>query len=474
MKIRMLKERKRGLESGKRRNIDFTEGSVYKELIAFSLPLLTGNLLLQLYFIADAVIVGRLIGSQALASVGTVTTITGLVIFFFQGIASGGGILISQAVGAQEIGRIRNFVIGGVFFTVIFGIIISLVSYFLAPYVLKLINVPEDIFSQALLYLRIFLGGILPLLIFNMGGAFLQAMGNSKTPLYYLGLASFVNIGLDIFFVTQMGIGVEGTAIATVIAMIISALLIMISVNKSIKAYDCSAEKDEKEEIEENYIHIIEKIWRLGFPIGVQSTVIGLSNVVVQNHINLLGSATIAAWAAFCRIDTFVIMPFMSVGLAIMTFVGQNFGAGKGARIAEGEKAAKIITFTVTISISLILIMIPGFFYGFFTRDSQVVELAVSMTRLMVPFYFLIALTKVYTSIVSGMGDSKTPLYVNLAFMCVYRVILIPILSKVFGNSMSIIYATYYSSWILSYIAIKIYYMIKGKRILNTITEGEK
>lgn len=446
------------------KNMDFTHGSIYSKLLVFSIPLLLGNLLQQIYFIADSIIVGQLIGSNALAAVGAATSITILLVFFFQGVASGAGILISQYIGAGQPHKMKKVIKASSLFTVVFGGIFSIIGFFLTDEVLKLISVPQEVFHQTYMYLAVSFLGMLPMLIYNMGAAILQAMGDSKTPLYYLAVASVINIVLDIYFVKNLGMNVEGTAIATVIAQAVSAVLIFMSITKKGKVLSQSADitKDDS-----RLAHILKQILVIGIPIGVQSIVINFSNIITQNHINGIGADAMAGWSIFSRIDTFVILPFISFGIAVTTYVGQNYGARNMERIFKGVKAGMVMSIGVTVGIGVIICFTAKYIFLCFTGDQQVIDYACDMIWHMVPFYFMLASAKVHSSAVSGTGNSVVPMITNILFMCVIRVILIPTFSYTIGHNMTALYLTYWISWVLSAVSIGGYYELKTKKQLK-------
>ena len=447
----------------KKKEIDFIHGGIYKNLILFSLPLLLGNLLQQVYFIADSMVVGNLIGDDALAAVGAASSITIMFVFFFQGIASGAGILVSQYLGAHQYGRIKRTILAASIFTVAAGVIMSLVGAYFTEDLLRLINVPEEVFRQTYLYLFVSFAGMLPMLVYNMGAAILQSMGDSKTPLYFLAVASVINIVLDIYFVSNIGMGVEGTAVATVIAQFVSAVLVFITIIR--KSKEVSKENNEKSKT--SLLFLLKDIMWVGIPIGVQQIVINLSGVIVQNHINGIGKEAMAAWTIFCRIDTFVILPFISFGVAAMTFVGQNYGAGKIARIFKGVKASMIISIIVTTVIGLVVCIFSENLFMLFTEEESVIDLACNMMWSMVPFYAIMAVAKVYSSAVSGTGNSFVPMIVNIMFMCVIRMILIPMFTASVGHNMDTLYYTYYISWVLTGLSIGGYYHFRTKKQLK-------
>lgn len=446
--------------------IDFTQGGIYKNLIIYSIPLLLGNLLQQIYFIADSIVVGQLIGKTALAAVGAAASVTIILIFFFQGLCTGASIMISQNIGAGRIDRIKSIVMASSIVVFVLGSICSIAGFFLTENILHWINVPEEIFESTYKYLLVAVGGILPMLIYNMGAAILQAMGDSKTPLYYLAVASIVNIVLDIVFVHELNMGVESTAAATVIAQSVAGIFIFITIQKRSQEIKNKAYKTTKITNNDNMVNIIKRILCIGIPIGIQQVVIHVANIVIQNHINQIGTDAIAGWSIFCRIDTFVLLPFSSFGIAIINYVGQNYGAGKIQRIFDGVKAGMIMSLLVTAIISVVIYMKPEFFFNFFTKDQDVLHYACTMIWSMIPGYILVAGAKVFSSAISGTGNSMIPMIINVLFMCILRIIVLPIFTEIGGRTMTVLYWTFWLSWIVTFIATWVYYRLRTKKQL--------
>lgn len=448
--------------------MNLTEGSIPKQLFLFAMPLLLGNMLQQVYFIADSIIVGRLIGSTALAAVGAASAITVLMVNFFAGMGNGAGIIIAQFIGSGDRHKLSETIKVAAVFTVIFGIMTSVLGVVLCGKFLTWTSTPQDVFAQAYKYLAFCFIGMLPMLIYNMGAAILQAMGDSRTPLYFLSIASVINIVLDLFFVKCMNMDVEGTAIATCIAQIAAAILVCAVLKKKIDMTLREADENIGQGIirkEENETLVLfKRMMVLGLPIGIQSIVINFSNIVVQSHINSLGSDIMAAWSALCRVDGFIILPMLSFGLAIMTFTGQNFGAKKIDRIFQGMKTGMIMCCSFTICISAVVVILARPCFAIFTDSEIVIDYACNMVYNMVPFYFLMAATRIYVGVISGAGNSVTPMIINIMFMCVFRVIFLPGISVVIGRCLRGMYYTYWISWVMTLICVAFYYYLRMKK----------
>lgn len=454
------------------KELDLTTGSIPKKLFLFAMPLLFGNLLQQIYFIADSIIVGRFIGDTALAAVGAASAITILMVNFFAGLGNGAGVVIAQFVGAGDRQHLSRTIKVAAVFTATFGIVVSIIGVLLCDKFLIWTSTPENVFDQADKYLTVCLAGMLPMLIYNMGAAILQAMGDSKTPLYFLCVASVINIILDLLFVVTFNMDVEGTAIATCIAQIVAAILVCLTLVKKVNQIILSDSNSANANVrafqsisyENENLKILKRIMALGLPIGVQSVVINFSNIVVQSHINSLGSDIMAAWSALSRVDGFVILPMLSFGLAMMTYTGQNYGAKKPERILKGLRVCLIMSCAFTIGIGIIVCLFAPYCFAIFTESQSVIDYACNMVYNMVPFYFMLAAGRVYISAVSGTGNSIAPMVINILFMCVFRVIFLPGISTVVGKNLFAMYCTYWVSWVLSLVTIMMYYYLSTRK----------
>lgn len=452
-----------------KKDLDFTKGEIGRKLWIFSIPMLIGNLLQQIYFISDSAIVGKLIGSDALAAIGSATAITAILIFFFQGVSSGAGVIISHLIGGRNLEKIWGVVKASSLFTVIFGGLASFAGYVYARSIMALINVPNEIMDGASIYLEVAMLGIVPMIIYNMGSSILQAMGDSKTPIYYLAISSLINIFLDIFLIESFDMGVEAAALATVISQIFASVAVMISVRRKVsKLSDTEGDlvKDSSMDTKE-LINTTLNILKVGVPIGIQSVVINFSNVLVQNHINLIGPSAMAAWSIFSRVDTFAILPFISYRLAVMTFVGQNYGAGNRERILQGVRKGIMFATGITVAISFVLYLFADKIFMLFTTDKDVIFEASNMIYNMVPFYFMLAIAAVYCSSISGMGKTMVPMVINILFMCVIRIFLIPFFTDIVGRNMDALFYVYWISWVCTTVSSWGYYTFVAKKNLN-------
>ena len=309
------------------------EGTIWKALLAFFFPILFGTFFQQLYNTVDAVIVGRFVGKEALAAVGGGSGVfVNLIVGFFVGLTSGGGVLISQFYGSKNQSGIFRSVHTALALSLVCGFLMSVLGILLAPPMLRLIKTPEDTYELSVLYLRIFFLGMIPMSVYNMGSGILRAVGDSRTPLIILIAGCGANIVLDLLFVVLLGTGIAGAAAATVICQLITAAITLTVLVRTKDSYRLSPRKIAFTP------HILAKILRLGFPAGVQSSLYTVSNLIIQTFINSFGTDCAAAWAAYGKLDSIFWMIINAMGIAITTFSGQNAGAKRYDRIRKSEK----------------------------------------------------------------------------------------------------------------------------------------
>ena len=319
-----------------------TEGVIWQQLLLFFFPILFGTFFQQLYNTADAVIVGRFLGKQALAAVGgSTTSIINLLIGFFIGLSSGATVIISQYYGAQKADMVGYAVHTAITASIISGGVLTVVGFFGAPLALQAMGTPEDVLGFATLYIRIYFLGTIPNLIYNIGSGILRAVGDSKRPLYFLMASCFTNIVLDILFVILLQFGIAGAAFATIFSQCVSAFLVIFTLTRTQDLHRLVLSRLGLD------IRMLKRIIHIGLPSGLQSSMYGMSNVIIQSSINALGTDTVSAWAAYGKIDAIFGMIVSAFGIAITTFVGQNYGAGKSERVRRGIKVCMGMTLPI-------------------------------------------------------------------------------------------------------------------------------
>ena len=351
-----------------------TEGVIWKQLLLFFFPILFGTFFQQLYNTADAVVVGRFVGKEALAAVGGSTSmLTNLLVGFFVGLSSGATVIIAQFYGAGRGQRVSEAVHTAIAFSLLCGILMTVGGLLFSDTALRLMGTPEDIMDNASGYLHIYFVGITANLLYNMGDGILRAIGDSKRPFYFLVISCFTNIALDLLFVVGLRMGVRGAAVATILSQVVSACLVLGTLMRADGSYRFEIRKTRITPV------ILVRIIRIGFPAGLQSVMYSFSNLVIQSSVNALGTDTVAAWAAYGKIDSTYWMIINALGISITTFVGQNYGAGRLDRVKRSVYVCLGISCIITVGLSTILYLTGGYIYLLFTTDAVIMaaELAI-------------------------------------------------------------------------------------------------
>ena len=429
-----------------------TSGSIWKTILLFSLPLILGNLLQQTYNTIDSMIVGNYVGSNALAAVGSSTHLINLLISFSQGIAVGCGVLVSQSMGGSNQKNMRLAVHTSLALAVAFGLLISIMGYVLAPWLLEKMDTPAEVMGESIAYLRVFSFGLVFNIIYNMEAGILNAVGNSKRSLLYLGIASFTNVILDFLLIKRFCMGVKGAAIATNISQALSALLALLFLIRVPDIY--------KVHLSRIRIHkdMVLNILKVGVPTAIQNTVISLSNVIMQSSVNVFGALPMAGFGAFVKIDGFNILPVLSLSMAITTFVGQNYGAGQIERIKKGMWTTLAMTVFYTIISGTLLYNFAPKLIGLFTNDVRVIEAGVLASRFFCPFYFLLAIMHSLAGTVRGTGKTIPPMIILILSLCIFRIVAAKFVIPHY-NTIENVYRLYPISWIIGVILMVAYTM---------------
>ncbi|RGY99703.1 MATE family efflux transporter [Clostridium sp. AM58-1XD] len=421
--------------------MNMTEGVIWKQLLAFSLPLLVGNLFQQLYNTVDSIVVGNFVGKQALAAVGTSNPIINLVIGMFLGTATGAGVIISQYYGAGDDKKLYWAVHTCMAFSIIGGIVLTAAGYFLAPVILRWVKTPADVLDSSILYFQIFFCGSLFNLVYNMGAGILRAVGDSKRPLYYLCVSSVVNIILDLVFVIWFRMGISGVGYATVIAQAVSAVLVMRALVRSQGPYRVVLSQIKIDR------RMMRRILAIGLPSGLQQSIISLSNVIVQANVNVFGSAAVAGYGAYSKVDGFVLLPLQSTCMAATTFTGQNIGAGRVDRVKKGIIQNIIISASYTLAVSIALYFGGRQIIGIFTDDVEIIEYGCKTIRIILAFYVTMAVHQVLMGAYRGAGRTFAAMMIGIGNMCVLRMIYINFLVPHFPSYEAVMWC-YPITWI--------------------------
>ncbi len=437
-----------------------THGSIWSHIMLFAVPLMIGNLFQQFYNTVDSIVVGNYVGKEALAAVGSVGPIINSLIGFFMGLSTGAGVVISQSYGAQDYKKVGRTVHTTLMMTLILCVIFTAVGVGMIPFMLRLMRTPEDVFGEASTYLRIYFAGVTGLMIYNMGSGILRAVGDSKRPLYFLIFSAAMNTVLDLYFVAKLRWGIAGAAWATVIAQVLSAILVLIVLFRSDGPYRLRMKKMCLE------IPILREIVQIGFPAALQQMITSFSNVFVQSYINGFGSSAMAGWSAYSKIDQVIFLPMQSVGLATTTFVGQNYGAKKLDRMRKGTLDALYLAVGFTASMAALIYLIAPFAVSLFNQEPTVIQYGAFFLRMAAPFYMCCAVNQVYACSLRGMGDSRAPMIIMLGAFVVFRQIYLFTVSRIFGTITPVALG-YPMGWIVCSIGIYCYYRRKWKHFLQ-------
>lgn len=427
-----------------------TEGNIWKLLIIFSIPLILGNLLQQMYNTADSIIVGNFVGSNGLAAVGSGTALINLIIAFSQGAAVGAGVIVSQNLGARDKQKTKLAVHTAMCIAIILGVILSAIGVIFSRDLLVWMKTPKSVLKDSVLYLQIYCGGLIFNVIYNMATGILNAAGNSKRPLIYLAIASATNIILDLVFIKALKWGVKGAAIATDISQALSCVLAV--------GYLLRVNSDYKLIVKELKIHgnTAKQIIRVGLPTAIQNMVISFSNVLVQSSVNSYGATAMAGYAAYLKIDGFNILPVLSISMAVTTFTGQNVGAKKPDRIKKGMWNALIMGVVYTVIIGVVILLTSHTVLRLFTKDNEVITYGQLAMKYFCPFYFLLGILNILAGTVRGAGKGVPPMLILLFSMCIFRILWIKI-ALPFYSTIDGVFILYPISWFVGMVLMIIY-----------------
>ena len=379
---------------------DMTSGNELKLLVSFSVPMLIGNLFQQVYNMVDSIVVGKYVSADALAAVGATGSLNFLFFSLCLGLTGGIGIIISQHFGAGDKIHVRKAIFNSIYIIVTTGIIMSLLGMFLARPVLIWLRTPGNILDDATAYMQISCAGILAVAAYNCVSSILRALGDSKTPLVFLILASLINVALDLFLVINLGLGVRGVAYATIIAQVLAAAGSLIYALKKNPYF-----KIKKEEMIYD-AGIVRKCYRLGLPLAMQSSLIAISCVALQSVVNTFGSVVVAAFTATSRIEQLVQQPFNSLGMALSTFTGQNMGAGRQDRVKRALAGSMLITAGFSILMLVLFYTFGNDIMRVFVSDIEVIDFGTQALRITSWFYFALGTIYVVRALLNGAGDA--------------------------------------------------------------------
>ncbi|MBQ3920624.1 MAG: MATE family efflux transporter [Firmicutes bacterium] len=434
----------------KRQNIDMTEGPIAKQLLLFAIPLLLGDILQMLYNVVDSMIVGNFVSKQALAAVSATSNIVNIFIGMFSGVSIGATVVISKNFGAKRHETLRLSVRTTMWLTLVLGVSFTILGTLFAPVALRIMKTPDDVLADASLYLKIYFAGIAGQVIYNMTAGVLRAVGDSRRPMYVLGLTSILNIGLDILFIRTFGMGVDGAALATIIAQFISAGVLMkflygTEVFKPLELHKPAFDGD-----------IIRQIVKVGIPVGIRKTMISFSNTIVISYINIYGSGAMAAWGVYTKVDQIVNLTIQSMSNAVTTFVAQNYGAGKLERTKKGTWVALLMTMAAAGLYVVLFVSGRRMVVGMFNDDADVLFYGSQVFLLMMPLQLMNVVTHTCCGVLQGRGTSTGPMYIMLSCYVLIRQIYLHVGYPI-AQSFTFVISSYPATWFICMILTLMY-----------------
>lgn len=428
-----------------------TSGPIWKRMTFFALPIMLGNLFQQMYNTVDSLIVGNFLGSGPLAAVSSSGSLIFMLIGFLSGISAGAGVVVARLFGAGDKENLHKAVHTTTAFGLAAGILMTLAGVLLSPQILTWMDTPASVMPDSVTYLQIYFSGSLGFVMYNIFVGILQAVGDSRHPLYYLIVSSVVNLVLDILFIAGFHTGVGGAALATVISQVISALLCLIQLMRTRECYRLQIRKIRFHK------KLLGQIIRIGLPSGVQNSIIAFANVIVQSDVNAFGEMAMAGYGAYSKVEGFGFLPITSFTLAITTFVGQNLGAEQYDRTRKGARFGITVTVILAELIGIVVFLLAPQLIAAFDSTPEVIQFGVGKARTAALFYFLLAFSHAVAAVLRGAGKAIVPMFVMMVCWCVIRVAFLSITIPL-THSIQMVYWVYPLTWALSSVAFLFYY----------------
>lgn len=421
---------------------DMTEGSIALHLVHFSIPMAIGLLFQQLYNTVDTLVVGRFVGQEAQAAVGSTGPVINTLVGFCAGLATGASVVISQRYGAHDYKGLGKAVHTTIALTFLMSLAATAIGQAIIGPMLAFMQTPADVIAESRAYLSIYFAGISGVLFYNIGSGILQAVGDSRRPLVFLILSALLNTALDLLFVLAFGMGVDGVAYATVLAQVLSALLILFTLSREDGGYGIRWREVRIDR--ESLVGIL----KIGLPSSIQTAVTAFSNVFVQSYINAFGSACMAGFGVYNKIDAFALIPVQSIGMSSTTFVGQNWGAKQAPRARKGVRTATMMSLASTAALGVIVFALARPLMRFFSPEAAVIEYGVRFIHIVTPFYVTICFNQIYAGALRGVGDATMPTVIMLLSFVVFRQIYLAV-TKALGAGFVAVALAYPVGWIL-------------------------
>ena len=437
---------------------DMTQGSIWRHLVEFAIPMALGLLFQQLYNTVDTLVVGNFVSKEAQAAVGSTGSIINTVVGFCTGLATGASVIISQRYGAHDDAALRKAVHTTIAVTFLLSALATAGGLLIVDPMLRFMQTPADVWDDARLYLTIYFWGVSGILFYNMGSGILRAVGDSRRPLLFLMLSALLNTVLDLFFVLVLGMKVDGVALATVLAQVISAGAILFVLTREKAAYgirwkELRVDRDS-----------LSGILRIGLPSSIQSAITAFSNVFVQSYINAFGSACMAGYSIYNKLDAFVLIPVQALAMSSTTMVGQNWGAKQTARARKSVSTAIWLSLISTALLGIIAFLAAKDLIGLFSPDPEVVSYGVRFIQIVTPFYLTISFNQIYSGALRGIGDATAPTVIMLCSFVVFRQIYL-FITKMLNVGFVSVALAYPMGWILCSTLLIIRY--RGSRLFR-------
>lgn len=429
-----------------------TKGSIGKGILLFALPLLGSSLIQQLYSTVDLIFVGQLLGTKASAAIGASGLIVTCMIGFFNGMAVGTNVFAARHYGARRFEQLKKLM-QTIFWTgIIGGFLLTVIGLVLSPVFLTWMGTPESIFPLAVRYLRIYMASMISVVSYNLLSGVLRALGDSRTPMLYQFFGGIINVFADFIFLYVFHMGVEGTAFATLFSQTFAAIGVMIHLYRLKELYalrirfsDCSLKE-------------FTDILKVGVPAGVQSIIITLSNIIIQSQINTLGVTSVASFTVYFRVELIIYLPIVALGQAVVSFIGQNYGAGNWERIKKGNRLCIFGGSLITFAACILLIIAMPVILNVFTKDAAVAAQTLEIVKVTFPFYFFYTVLECFSSNLRGFGKAFLPMIVTVISFCGFRIVaLFALMAK--NPSPDKVALSYPISWGIAAAAMAILYV---------------
>ena len=429
-----------------------TTGSIWKKMLMFALPIFWGNVFQQLYNAVDALVVGQFLNKQALAAVTSTGSLVFMLVGFFSGIATGAGVIISRYFGAGDEQGLRRAVHTDIAFGLVSGVVLSVLGAAFSPTILRWMGTPENVMVHSVSYIRVYFCGAIFVVMYNICVGILQAVGDSKHPLYYLIVSSVINVLLDLLFIGVFGWGVWSAAFATGIAQCVSVILCLRRLTHCDSAY--------RLELKQIGFHwpTLKRVISLGLPAGMQNSVIAFANIIVQSNINAFQDAAMAGCGSYSKVEGFAFLPITCFSMALSTFVGQNLGAKQYDRVKKGVRFGILCSVIMAEIIGVIIFFFGGFFVGLFNSEPDVIAYGARQAQIEALAYFLLAFSHCIAGVMRGAGKATVPMFTMLFSWCAIRITYITVMIHYF-NRIEVVFTAYPLTWFISSVVFLVYFL---------------